>query len=94
MSKRILITGASGGFGKLTTLTLLKEGHKVAASMRNAQTKNKKVAEELKSAGALIVELDVTNENSVVTGVNQAIEMLGGIDVAINNAGIGVVGMQ
>jgi len=94
MSKRILITGASGGFGKLTTQTLLKEGHKVAATMRNAQTKNKEVAEELKSAGAQIVELDVTDENSVISGVNQAIEVLGGIDVVVNNAGVGVVGMQ
>ncbi len=94
MSKRILITGASGGFGKLTTLTLLKEGHKVAASMRNVQTKNKEVAAELEAAGAQIVELDVTDNNSVTSGVNQAIEMLRGIDVVINNAGVGVAGMQ
>ncbi len=94
MSKRILITGASGGFGKLTTLTLLKEGHKVAATMRNVQTKNKEVAAELEAAGAHIFELDVTNDNSVTRGVNQAIEILRGIDVVINNAGVGVVGMQ
>jgi NAD(P)-dependent dehydrogenase (short-subunit alcohol dehydrogenase family) len=94
MSKRILITGASGGFGKLTTLTLLKEGHKVAASMRNVQTQNKEVAAELEAAGAQIVELDVTDNNSVTSGVNQAIEMLRGIDVVINNAGVGVAGMQ
>ncbi len=94
MSKRILITGASGGFGKLTTLTLLKDGHQVAATMRNVQTKNKEVATELKAAGAQIVELDVTDDNSVTKGVNHAIEMLRGIDVVINNAGVGTIGMQ
>jgi NAD(P)-dependent dehydrogenase (short-subunit alcohol dehydrogenase family) len=94
MSKKILITGASGGFGKLTTLTLLKEGHQVAATMRNVQTKNSEVAAELQAAGAQIVELDVTDDNSVTKGVNHAIEMLRGIDVVINNAGVGTIGMQ
>ncbi len=94
MSKRILITGASGGFGKLTTLTLLKEGYKVAATMRNVQTKNKEVAAELEAAGAQVIELDVTDDNSVTKGVNQSIELLHGIDVVINNAGVGTIGMQ
>lgn len=94
MSKRILITGASGGFGKLTTLTLLKEGHQVAATMRNAQSKNSEVAAELKAAGAQVIELDVTDDNSVTKGVNYALEMLRGIDVVVNNAGVGVLGMQ
>ena len=56
--------------------------------------KNKEVAAELETAGAQIVELDVTDENSVNNGVNQAIELLGGLDVVVNNAGVGVVGMQ
>ncbi len=94
MSKRILITGTSGGFGKLATLTLLKQGHKVAATMRNTQSKNQDKAKELEAAGAQIAELDVTDDNSVNSGVNQAIEMLGGLDVVVNNAGVGVVGMQ
>lgn len=94
MSKKVLITGASGGFGKLTVNTLLSQGHKVAASMRNVQGKNQAVAEELRKAGAEIVEIDVTDENSVNTGVQKAIELLGGLDVVINNAGVGVIGMQ
>lgn len=94
MSKKIIITGASGGFGKLTVLSLLKKGHQVAATMRNPQGKNKEVATELENAGATIIEMDVTNTESVNKGVQQAIDALGGLDVVVNNAGRGVSGMQ
>ena len=94
MSKKILVTGASGGFGKLTVHTLLQQGHQVAATMRNPDGKNKTNAEELQKAGAHIIEIDVTNDDSVEQGVQQTMEKLGGIDVVINNAGVGVLGMQ
>ncbi|MEM7103999.1 MAG: SDR family oxidoreductase [Bacteroidota bacterium] len=94
MSKRILITGASRGFGKLTVDTLLEAGHQVAASMRDPNGRNKAVADEQRAKGAHIIELDVTDDNSVNGGVNSAIEALGGLDVVINNAGVGVLGMQ
>ena len=94
MSKKILITGASSGFGYLTVQALLKEGHQVAGAMRGVNGKNKEVADELRNAGAHIVEIDVTDENQVNSGVQTAIEALGGLDVVINNAGVGVVGMQ
>lgn len=94
MAKKILITGASGGFGKLTVLTLLQKGHQVAASMRDINGKNKNVADELRKAGAKIIEIDVTDDTSVTNGVNSAISDLDGLDVLINNAGLGVLGMQ
>jgi NAD(P)-dependent dehydrogenase (short-subunit alcohol dehydrogenase family) len=93
MSKKILITGASGGFGKLTVKTLIEKGHQVAAGMRDVDGKNKNVATELQNLGAKIVELDVTNDESVIKGVNQAIADLGGLDVLMNNAGVGTIGM-
>lgn len=94
MGQKILITGASGGFGKLTVKTLLNKGHQVAASMRDIDGKNKAVADELYKAGAKIVELDVTNDQSVINGVSKAIAELGGLDVLFNNAGVGTLGMQ
>lgn len=94
MSKKILITGASGGFGKLISHTLLKGGHTVIASMRGIDGKNKANAEELKAAGAHIVEIDVTDDASVNSGVAKAREAAGGLDVVINNAGVGVLGLQ
>lgn len=94
MSKKILITGASGGFGKLTTLALLKKGYTVVATMRGVASKNKAVAAELTTAGAHVVEIDVTDETSVTQGIATAIKVADGLDVVINNAGIGVLGIQ
>jgi NAD(P)-dependent dehydrogenase (short-subunit alcohol dehydrogenase family) len=94
MKKRILITGANGGFGKLTVKTLLKNGHQVAATMRDVAGRNKSDAEELRAEGAEIIEMDVTDEASVNKGVENAVKALGGLDVVINNAGKGVSGMQ
>jgi NAD(P)-dependent dehydrogenase (short-subunit alcohol dehydrogenase family) len=93
MSKKILITGASGGFGKLTVEKLIANGHKVAAAMRDVNGRNKNTADALSALGAIIVELDVTNDDSVTNGVAKAIESLGGLDVLMNNAGIGSAGM-
>lgn len=94
MKKKILITGANGGFGKLTVLTLLQKGHQVAASMRDPERRNKLLASELSEAGAKIVSIDVTSNEGVTRGVKDAISQLNGLDVLINNAGVGVHGMQ
>lgn len=94
MPKKVLITGASSGFGKLTTMLLLKNGYSVAASMRDINGRNKDIAGELRDAGARIIQLDVTNDDSVSAGVENAISELDGLDVLINNAGVGVLGMQ
>lgn len=94
MSKKIILTGASGGFGKLTALTLLKQGHQVVATMRSPKGRNKEVANELENAGAIIIEMDVTDTESVNKGIEQAINKMGGLDVVVNNAGRGVSGMQ
>lgn len=94
MKSKILITGASGGFGALTVKTLLSHGHSVVATMRNADSKNKAIAEELSALGAHIIEIDVTNDKSVHAGVAKAIDVLNGLDVVVNNAGVGVLGIQ
>ncbi|TAL39784.1 MAG: SDR family NAD(P)-dependent oxidoreductase [Spirochaetes bacterium] len=94
MSKKIIITGASGGFGRLTTSTLLRKGHTVIAAMRDPSGKNKGVADTLTREGARVVEIDVTDDSSVVNGMENALEWSGGIDVVVNNAGVGVLGFQ
>jgi NADP-dependent 3-hydroxy acid dehydrogenase YdfG len=94
MPKNILITGASGEFGKLTVRALLKNGHKVVATMRNIKGKNKNIAQQLAKEGAYIVEIDVTDDSSVKSGINLAIKHVDRLDVIINNAGIGAYGIQ
>ncbi|MCE2989241.1 MAG: SDR family oxidoreductase [Burkholderiales bacterium] len=95
MSQAILITGVSGGFGRLTALTLLSQGHRVVGTLRDPRGRNAAHAQRLEAAGATIVEMDVADDQSVEIGVAKAREALGGrIDVAINNAGVGVHGIQ
>ena len=92
MSKTILITGTSSGFGKLTAIKLAGQGHSVIAAMRNIETSNAAVAQELNAIDNIeVVEIDVTNEVSLNNAVANTLKKYGSIDVLVNNAG--VVGM-
>jgi NADP-dependent 3-hydroxy acid dehydrogenase YdfG len=78
MPSKILLTGASGGFGQLIAQTLRGAGHQVAATMRDAKGRNQAVAQTLAARGAHVVEMDVTQDASVEAGVAQASQLLGG----------------
>jgi len=93
MSKVILITGTSTGFGRDTAETLALTGHTVFASMRDPDVKNKSHADDLKSKGIEVVELDVTNMQSVEAAIIHVVLKAGRIDVLINNAGIAAAGV-
>jgi NADP-dependent 3-hydroxy acid dehydrogenase YdfG len=93
MSKTILITGASSGFGRDTAETLHRAGHTVYASMRGAQGKNREAAEALQKLGIKTVEVDVSDDASVEAGVKSVLAEAGKIDVLVNNAGIGSAGV-
>jgi len=88
MSKKILITGASTGFGRDTAETLAHAGHAVFASMRDPQGKNRDHAELLRKQGIEVVDLDVTVDASVDGAVKEVLRRAGRIDVLVNNAGI------
>ena len=98
--ERILITGASSGFGELTARTLLQKGHSVAATMRQSGSRNAEAAKRLRNVAAetpgtlYIFDLDITSEPGVNQAVDQALSAMGGIDVAVNNAGWGVAGFM
>ena len=94
MSKKVLVTGASGAFGSLTCKFLAQKGYQVVGTMRSAKGKNESIAQELQKAGVKVVEMDVTNESSVNEGTAKIIEVLGGLDVVFNNAGLGANGIQ
>jgi short-subunit dehydrogenase len=89
MSKKILITGTSSGFGKLTAHTLAKRGNRVIAVMRDIEGKNSTVAKELRSTDNIeVLEMDVTSSSSVTGGVTEVLKKYGAIDVLVNNAGV------
>jgi NAD(P)-dependent dehydrogenase (short-subunit alcohol dehydrogenase family) len=90
MSKTILITGASRGFGKIWAEAFLKRGDKVAATARNLNTLNDLV--EKYGDAVLPIQLDVNNREACFAAVEQAKEHFGRIDVLINNAGYGLFG--
>ena len=98
-SRRVFITGASAGFGFDTSKALAEEGHTVYATMRGVEGKNADKAKALASwakdggRSVHILELDVTDEASVGKAVAAAVEK-GGIDVLINNAGVGTWGID
>src|SRR6266446_5149742 len=93
MSKTILITGTSSGFGRDTAETLRRAGHTVYASMRGVQGKNREAAEALRKLGIRTVELDVSDDTSVEAGVKTVLTEAGKIDVLVNNAGIASAGV-
>ncbi len=89
MKKTVFITGTSTGFGKLTAITLSKEGHTVIAGMRNTKSTNERVAKELSTFPNIeVVDIDVTNDASVITAFDLALKKYGRIDVLVNNAGV------
>lgn len=101
IQQKILVTGASTGFGNITSKLLAQQGHTVYASMRNIDGVNKSNKEALlewakaEQADLRVVELDITSDQSVESAKNQILaETNGKIDVIINNAGIYGGGIQ
>jgi NAD(P)-dependent dehydrogenase (short-subunit alcohol dehydrogenase family) len=94
MSKTILITGTSSGFGRDTAETLARAGHTVYASMRDIAGVNRPHADALRALGLAVVQLDVTDEASVESAVGTVLAKAGRIDVLINNAGIAAAGVS
>jgi len=90
MSKVILITGASRGFGKIWAKAFLKRGDKVAATARNLESLTDLIQEF--GEAVLPIQLDVNNREAGIAAVNKAKEHFGRIDVLINNAGFGLFG--
>ncbi|MBN2274479.1 MAG: oxidoreductase [Bacteroidales bacterium] len=87
MKKVVLITGASSGIGKMTALLLYKQGFTVYGAARRL---NKMY--DLKEAGINLLQMDVTDDDSMVKGINEIMENEKRIDVLINNAGYGSFG--
>ena len=98
--KTVLITGASTGFGRDTAETLARLGHRVFATMRDVEGKNRGHAAALQAIAQNqglrieVLELDVTSDKSVEAAVHAIAAQGHGVDVLINNAGVASAGIS
>src|SRR5215510_8806035 len=98
MSKIILITGTSSGFGRLAAEALAWAGHIVYASMRDTVGRNAPQVDKMQrfskenGVDSRSLELDVQREDSVDKAIGKIIADVGRIDVLIHNAGHMVFG--
>ncbi len=90
--KVALVTGAASGIGKECAITMAKQGAAIVIADLNLAA-SEAVAQEIINAGgrAIAVVMDVTSEEAVDAGVQQAVDQLGSIDVLVSNAGIQIV---
>ena len=94
MTKIILITGASTGFGRDTAEALARAGYHVFAAMRDIAGHNRSHADALRIKKIGVVELDVTDDASVDRAIASTLAEAGRIDVLVNNAGIASAGVS
>jgi 3-oxoacyl-[acyl-carrier protein] reductase len=84
-----LVTGASQGIGRDTTLALAEAGAKVAVAARNEDKRATLVGEIVAAGGeAYAVRMDVADAEQVKAGFKQVIERFGRLDILVNNAAI------
>lgn len=91
--KKALITGGSRGIGRATALALAKQGVELGLIARSEASFDS-ISKELNELGATFVTAtaDVANETEVQQAVSKIEDQLGGIDILINNAGVGARG--
>jgi NAD(P)-dependent dehydrogenase (short-subunit alcohol dehydrogenase family) len=92
--KSALVTGAASGIGRASALAFAREGARVVIADVN-EAEGRKAAEVIRRAGseARFVRADVTREDEVEAMVRETVEAFGGLDCALNNAGMtGVAG--
>lgn len=91
--KVALVTGGSGGLGRVHGLVLARLGCDVALTGNRNLEKAEAVADEIKSLGrkALGVKMDVADQDEVNEGVARVRGELGPIDILVNNAAYGIV---
>ena len=85
---RALVTGASGGLGAAMAAALGGAGAQVVVTSRRRE--RAQAAAQRLGPGAIGLELDVRDEASVLACTDEAWDRLGGLDVLVNNAGIGM----
>jgi NAD(P)-dependent dehydrogenase (short-subunit alcohol dehydrogenase family) len=86
-NKTVLITGTSYGIGRATAIAFAKEGANV---MLSDWIEDKTTEEAIKAIGGIcsFVKCDISKEDELKNLIDSTIKTFGGLDIAINNAGI------
>ncbi|WP_255345282.1 SDR family NAD(P)-dependent oxidoreductase [Anaerotruncus sp. G3(2012)] len=88
--KKAVITGSASGFGKETALLFAREGAEISLLDINAESAQKVATEIAKIGGrAHVMQVDVSEEESVKSAFSQALEQMHTVDILINCAGYG-----
>jgi NAD(P)-dependent dehydrogenase (short-subunit alcohol dehydrogenase family) len=85
---RALVTGGTSGLGFAMSQALAEAGARVALTGRTEERVQDAATRIAHGTTGLV--MDVRDEQSVAAGVDQTLSILGGIDVLVNNAGIGM----
>jgi meso-butanediol dehydrogenase / (S,S)-butanediol dehydrogenase / diacetyl reductase len=86
--KRVLITGGASGIGAATAARFLEEGCSVC--VLDVDPKGREHIQKQLPALAGVIAADVSNLTQVENAIDRAVEIMGGLDIAINNAGISI----
>ena len=89
---RVLVSGGTSGLGRAMAAALVEGGAHVVVTGRDSERATAAAAElgRMHAGRAVGIAMDVRDERSVADGVVAACDALGGIDVLVNNAGIGM----
>lgn len=89
----VIVTGTSTGLGFATAVSMARAGHEVFATMRNLERAGdiRSLAEK-ENLPIEVRQLDVDDDDSVRNAIGRIIEEKGGVDVLVNNAGLGTIG--
>lgn len=90
--KVVLVTGSSRGIGRSIAVRFAKEGANVIINYHSNKSEAETITEIISSYGKdpMCIKADVSNEEEVISMVDQIIKHYGHIDVLVNNAGIAI----
>jgi len=94
--KRILLTGASAGIGEVLASLLANEGADLVLLARRKERLQKiseKIKQQQRSGKVILIDGDITVPEVRHRAVQSAVKQLGGLDILINNAGVGATAL-
>jgi 3-oxoacyl-[acyl-carrier protein] reductase len=88
-TRTALVTGASRGIGKACAEVLASTGHRMVLAARSL-VRLDETASSVRAAGseAFVIEIDLSEAESITNGISKAVKEFGRIDILVNNAGM------